>query len=325
MSLEQRLNKAWYGSPGLLRLLLPVEALFRFVAALRRRVTFPVHFGVPVIVVGNITVGGSGKTPVVMAIANYLHEQGYRPGIVSRGHGGEAPHYPFVVGADCSPEFAGDEPCLMAKRTGLPVVVAPRRVAAIETILARYNCDVIISDDGLQHYQMARDIEVLVIDGQRGFGNGHCLPVGPLREPASRADKIPLRVSNGPAQHSVAAYEMALAGSTAVNLVTGEHRQLADWPSEQRRVYGVAGIGNPARFFTALRAQGIDVVEQPFGDHYAYQAESFEFADALPIIMTEKDAVKCTAFASDNMWMLPVDAKIDALFFRSLKNRLENS
>ena len=325
-TLEQRINAAWYGRPGWLLLLLPLTFLFRFIAALRRKLITPQSCGAPVIVVGNISVGGSGKTPVVLALANFCRDRAYRVGIVSRGYGGRAPHYPFKLESNTEPGIAGDEPCLIARRSGLPVVVAPDRVAAAKLLVEQHNCNLIISDDGLQHYRLARDIEVLLVDGQRGFGNGHCLPVGPLREPIRRVSSVDLTVING-GSSSLSGHTMLLAGDTAVKLSSGENsgesRCLTDWPQTSRRVHAVAGIGNPSRFFDAPRSKGFDVIEHPFADHHIYSESDLQFADDFAVIMTEKDAVKCSRFTLENTWMLPVDADIDDAFYVAFSSLLE--
>ncbi|CAA0088415.1 Tetraacyldisaccharide 4'-kinase [Zhongshania aliphaticivorans] len=317
MSLEQRINAAWYGRPGWLLLLLPLSYLFRCVAALRRYLISAESCGAPVIVVGNISVGGSGKTPAVLALADYCRDRGYQVGIVSRGYGGQAPHYPYLLDHKTTPSIAGDEPCLIARRSGFPVAVAPDRLAAAKLLVNEKHCNLIISDDGLQHYRLRREIEVLLIDGQRGFGNGHCLPVGPLREPVSRVNDVDLCLING-GSSTLEGHTMSLIGNVAVNLSQRNRRELKDWPDDERRVHAVAGIGNPSRFFNALREHGFDVIEHPFADHHSFVASDLQFGDSLPVIMTEKDAVKCASFSEDNWWMLPVDANIADEFFEVL-------
>ncbi len=326
MSLERWLNNRWYGRPGLLWLLWPLEQLFRAVAALRRRLIRPRHCGVPVVVVGNIAVGGSGKTPTVLAIAHHLRARGHRPGIVSRGYGGKASHYPLLVDEQTLPSEAGDEPCLMARRSGLPVAVAPDRVAAAQLLVEQCGCTVIVSDDGLQHYRLARDIEVLLVDGSRGFGNGHCLPLGPLREPVARSGGVDLSICNGePAADfpvGLSPYFMSLRGDTLINLHSGEQCRAADWPAARRRVRAIAGIGHPPRFFAALAALGFDCQSQGYPDHYCYSAEDLHVQPSLPLLMTEKDAVKCAQICPSDSWMLPVDADLSPAFYRALDQLL---
>jgi tetraacyldisaccharide 4'-kinase len=309
-----RLASLWYGSHPLSILLLPFSGLFRMLVAARR---FGYEIGmlhrhklpVPVIVVGNITVGGTGKTPLVIWLVETLRAAGHRPGVVSRGYGGDAATWPRVVTADSDPAVVGDEPILIARRTACPVVVAPRRVAAARKLIADYDCDVIVSDDGLQHYALARDVEIAVIDGERRLGNGHCLPAGPLRETAARLNSVDLTVVNGEALSGEC--RMWLSGTTA-RLLSDPHvyRDLAEW--RDTAVHGVAGIGNPGRFFAHLRGQGLNVVEHPFPDHHRFEAGDLRFADDLPVVMTEKDAVKCRGFGGPHHWYVPVTALIDS-------------
>lgn len=322
MSLEQRINAAWYGRAGWLLLLFPLTLLFRLIAALRRYFIAPQSCGAPVIIVGNISVGGSGKTPAVLALAEFCRRRGYRVGIVSRGYGGQAPHYPYLLDAGTEPSIAGDEPCLIARRSGLPVAVAPDRLAAAKLLVEQERCNIIISDDGLQHYRLARDIEILLVDGQRGFGNGFCLPVGPLREPIVRASQVDLTIINGGSDR-LSGHTMLLVGETAVNLSSGERRGLSAWPEAERRIHAVAGIGNPSRFFQALRSKGFEVIEHAFADHHTFTAADVYFADRCPVIMTEKDAVKCAQFNFENCWMLPVDGEIGPAFYDEFTILLE--
>ncbi|WP_373080426.1 tetraacyldisaccharide 4'-kinase [Zhongshania sp.] len=323
MSLEQGLNRAWYGKPKSLLLLVPLEFLYRLIVALRRRLIRPQSCGAPLIVIGNISVGGSGKTPVVLAVAEYCQRTGYKVGIVSRGYGGCAPQYPYLLTNQSTPAESGDEPFLMYQRSGLPLAVAPDRLAAAKMLVEQHGCNLIISDDGLQHYRLARDIEVIVIDGERGFGNGHCLPVGPLREPIARANEVSLKIING-GNAGLSGFNMNLNGSMAVNLLSGEQLAIADWPPNQKRIHGIAGIGNPQRFFRSLRAMGFEVIEHPFPDHHDYTLDDVQFDDSLPVMMTEKDAVKCRSFEVQKHWMLPVSGEIDPLFYSALQSNLAN-
>jgi tetraacyldisaccharide 4'-kinase len=322
MSLEQRINAAWYGRAGWLLLLFPLTLLFRLIARLRRSFIAPQPCGAPVIIVGNITVGGSGKTPAVLALAEFCRHRGYRVGIVSRGYGGQAPHYPYLLDVGTEPSIAGDEPCLIARRSGLPVAVSPDRLAAAKLLVEQERCNIIISDDGLQHYRLARDIEILLLDGQRGFGNGFCLPVGPLREPIARASQVDLTIING-GSDTLRGHTMLLVGETAINLSDGERRGLSAWPEAERRIHAVAGIGNPSRFFQALRSKGFLVIEHAFVDHHAFTAADLYFGDQCPVIMTEKDAVKCAQFNVRNCWVLPVDGEIDSAFYDEFTILLE--
>jgi tetraacyldisaccharide 4'-kinase len=273
-----------------------------YAAGLLRHVRLPLA----VIVVGNITVGGTGKTPLVIWLARWLRQSGYRPGIVTRGYGGRAREWPQAVHAASDPASVGDEPVLLARHTGCPVVADPDRVRAARTAMAG-GCDVIISDDGLQHYRLARDVEIAVLDGDRRFGNGRCLPAGPLREPVGRLAAVDACVTNGTAQ----------AGELAMQLVETRFRALdsdREWPVTEfrgRRAHAVAGIGNPQRFFDHLRRLGVEVIEHPFPDHCYFTAADVDFPDELPVLMTEKDAVKCASFAGARMAYLAVEARPD--------------
>ncbi len=325
MDLEQKITAAWYGRPGWLQALLPLEGLYRGITALRRsrlqrrQSASPV----PVIVVGNITVGGTGKTPLVIALCQWLRQQGYRPGVVSRGYGGNAQQYPLAVDANSKPAEAGDEPCLIAQRSACPVVVSPLRNAGVDLLVSDHRCDVVVSDDGLQHYRMPRDLEIVVVDGQRGLGNGHCLPVGPLREPPARLSEVDFVVVNGGSAEPelAAALPMQLRSGELWSLRGGERQQAADW-AQSRRVHAVAGIGNPQRFFEALAELGFEVIAHPFADHHPFVAADLVFDDSLPVIMTEKDAVKCRAFAQPNWWALGVDAELPPAFYSKIGDRL---
>ncbi len=305
----KRLDHYWYDDNALSRLLLPLAWLFCAVATLRRIAyrrgwARAEHVGVPVVVVGNITVGGSGKTPIVVWLVEYLRTQGRRVGVVSRGYGGAAQTWPQAVDADSDPREVGDEPVLIARRTGVPIAVGPDRVAAARFLLAHHALDVIVSDDGMQHYRLARDVEIAVVDGRRGLGNGRCLPAGPLRERPNRLRSVDIILTNGGTQPDA----VRLEGSELVNLKTGERKPLTRLTGQ--RVHAVAAIGHPGRFFAALAAAGLEPVEHAFADHHAFRAEDLAFMEPLPVIMTEKDAVKCKPFAGMEHWYLPVDARL---------------
>ena len=327
-ALSQAVNRAWYGKAGWLWLAAPLLLLYRLITGLRRLVY---RLGikqqwqppVPVIVVGNVTVGGTGKTPLVIALVEQLRQQGFNPAVVSRGYGSQAPQYPFAVMPASASREAGDEALLIAQRTQAPVVIDSDRVAAVAYCLNHFDSDVIVSDDGLQHYRLGRAIECVVVDGQRGFGNGQCLPVGPLREPLTRLNAVDMIVCNGAAIDGlpVPSYTMQLQSRGLRNLATGETLSAADWRSE-KTVHAVAGIGNPQRFFAALRQQGFEVIEHPLADHHDLTPDELNFTDHKPVIMTEKDAVKLDGAVSDNWWVVPVDADIAPAFYNELVAKL---
>ncbi|PSV01842.1 tetraacyldisaccharide 4'-kinase [Photobacterium kishitanii] len=262
---------------------------------------------VPVVIVGNITAGGNGKTPVVVWLVEQLLAQGLKPGVVSRGYGGKAPYYPYFVDHDTSTNIAGDEPVLIRRRTGVPVAVAPVRSDAVKLLL-KHDVDVIITDDGLQHYALARDIELVVIDGQRRFGNQHLLPLGPLRESCQRLNEVDFLICNG-GKAEINEAAMHLAPSELINIKTGARCAVTSLTA----VVAMAGIGNPTRYFATLDALGVKpVVCQPFADHQSFTHQTLlDLAQqGQHLVMTEKDAVKCYPFAEDNWWYLPVDAVI---------------
>ena len=321
----------WYGrpcefAPGkrlLSRLLLPLSWLYCGIVRGRRlgyraglfaRVSLPV----PVIVVGNLTVGGTGKTPLVLRLASLLRERGWTPGIVTRGYGGQATTWPRQVHPESDPALVGDEPVLLARRSGCTVVAGPQRVEAGALALRLGDCDILLTDDGLQHYRMARDLEIALIDGERGFGNGRCLPAGPLREPPSRLASVDLAVYHGGTGH---APSMRLIPGAAVNLRRPElTRPLADFRGE--RIFAVAGIGHPGRFFALLADAGLDIESRAYPDHYRFSARDLAHWPAGPVLMTEKDAVKCATLGGDNHWYLPVEAVLDEAFLARFDAKL---
>jgi tetraacyldisaccharide 4'-kinase len=313
---ERELQAVWYGGNTPSPLLRALSLLFAVLSALRRRLygmgLLPrVRLPVPVVVVGNITAGGTGKTPLTIALVEALRARGFKPGVVSRGYGGSA-REPMLVDAQATPELAGDEAFLIHRATQAPVAVGRDRAAAARLLLAHGDVDAIVADDGLQHYRLRRDVEICVIDGERRFGNGRLLPAGPLREPMARLASVDFRVCNGgPAQSGEVS--MRLAGDTAVALSDPSHkRPLREFAGQ--RAHAVAGIGNPQRFFASLHAAGIETIEHPFPDHHAFVASDLAFADAAPVLMTEKDAIKCAAFAQENWWCVPVRAELPETF-----------
>ncbi len=315
-----KIENIWYGQSPWRYLLLPFSALFCLLSTLKRwtyhlGLIKPQEVSVPIIVIGNISVGGTGKTPLVAWMVDHLRSQGYKPAIISRGYGGKAKKWPQQVRSDSDPQMVGDETVLLARRCGCPVAAAPQRISAARALLKHADCDIIISDDGLQHYDMHRDLEIAVVDGVRRFGNGHCLPAGPLREPVSRLNSVDMVVINGVAGRNE--FSMKLKGDRLTRIdkphIVQPLKALAGC-----RVHGVAGIGNPKRFFDQLRASGLEVIEHPMADHHPFDASDIQFSDDLPVIMTEKDAVKCQGFVNEHHWVLPVSAELDDVFVHRL-------
>ncbi|PKO94600.1 MAG: tetraacyldisaccharide 4'-kinase [Betaproteobacteria bacterium HGW-Betaproteobacteria-10] len=296
----------------LLPLLLPLTGLFVLLANWHRRKVKPVRLPVPVVVVGNITVGGAGKTPLTIALARQLRQRGWHPGIVSRGYGGNAAQ-PQPVNIDALPAEVGDEPILLARRSGVPVWVGRQRAAAGRALLAAQpEVNVILCDDGLQHYRLARDVELAVFDG-RGIGNGWRLPIGPLREPLSRLAAVDAIICNGlPDQRlpqDVRQFAMHLQAADFYRLDSvGQSAVAADFKG--RKLYALAGIGDPARFFRTLQGLGLAFVPRPFPDHHVYTSADLAFAKDGILLMTEKDAVKCAGLTAGETWVLPVEAAL---------------
>ncbi len=319
------LPEIWYRGHPLGLLLIPLGGLFAAAvrlrqAAYRARLLPSGHAGVPVVVVGNIAVGGTGKTPLVVWLAGFLASLGWRPGIVCRGYGGRGRRWPQQVRADSDAFSVGDEAVLLARRTGCPVVASGRRrLQAARSLVHNGGCDVIISDDGLQHLALARDLEIAVVDGERRHGNGRCLPAGPLREPVSRLASVDLVVANGAAGRGE--FQMTLAPGPAVRVSdTGVRRTLASMAGAT--VHAVCGIGHPARFFRMLAEAGLVVLEHPFPDHHAFVPGDLDFSDGHPVVMTEKDAVKCRAFAGPGHWYVPVTAVLPDAFCARVQRAL---
>ena len=317
--------KIWSGESPLWRLLLPLSWLYGLVSGVIR---LCYQLGLkkswrapcPVVVVGNLTAGGNGKTPVVIWLVEQLQRQGVRVGVVSRGYGGKADSYPLLLNADTTTAQAGDEPVLIFQRTGVPVAVSPVRVDAVKALLAAHDLQLIVTDDGLQHYRLARDKEIVVIDGVRRFGNGWWLPAGPMRERASRLETVDARIVNG-GEALPGEIPMTLRPGDAVNLLTGERQPV----STLQNVVAMAGIGHPPRFFATLNDCGLQPVRTvALADHQALsEADVQELV--LPgqaLIMTEKDAVKCRRFAQKNWWYLPVDAVLSGDRAQTLQQEL---
>lgn len=305
--------RIWSGESPLWRLLLPLSWLYGLVSGMIRLLyRLGLKRGwrapVPVVVVGNLTAGGNGKTPVVIWLVEQLQRRGIRPGVVSRGYGGKAAHYPLLLTPETTTAEAGDEPVLIYQRTGAPVAVSPVRSDAVKALLAEQAVDIIITDDGLQHYALARDKEIVVIDGVRRFGNGWWLPAGPMRERASRLKRVDAVIVNGGVAKQ-GEIPMRLHPGMAVNLLTGKRVAVSQLPA----LVAMAGIGHPPRFFATLEQCGARLEKcVPLADHQALVAEQVDAlaAPGQTLIMTEKDAVKCRAFAKENWWYLPVDAEL---------------
>lgn len=302
----------WYTCSKLSWLLLPFSLLFWLISQIRRAlfslgIKSSYRAPKPVVIVGNLSVGGNGKTPVVVWLVEELKKRGLRAGVISRGYGSKAKSYPLFVTANTDPIEGGDEPVLIAKCTDVPVVISPNRRDAIELLLKQGDCDIIISDDGLQHYKLQRDLEIVVMDAERALGNGFVLPAGPLRELPSRLETVDFVITNGGKNHYSDAV-MTLVPHYAINLQTNEKRQLREFQLGS----AIAGIGNPQRFFTMLENLGIQLTQtQAFQDHQHFEAQQLEkLAQNQPLFMTEKDAVKCQAFAKENWWYVPVEAEI---------------
>lgn len=317
------IEKVWFNRhPAkwlLVPILLPLSALFWLISTIRR-ISFNLglsksyHLNKPVIVVGNIGVGGNGKTPVVLYLIELTRLLGLTPGVISRGYGGKAPHYPYMLDEHSTSVEAGDEPILIQQRCQVPIAVGSDRIASAELLIAQ-GCDIIISDDGLQHYRLARDIELVIVDGKRLFGNGLLLPAGPLREGQWRLAKSDLVIYNGKSsqagqQKYFPGINMTLVATELCNLLTGERIKLKDFIKRNESVNAIAGIGAPQRFFDTLTAHQLKIInQQSFVDHHAFALADFdEFDDNIPLLMTEKDAVKCHDFCKENWWYLPVDA-----------------
>lgn len=327
MKLAERLGRAWYAGHPALLLLRPLEALYRWIVR-RRRAAFlsgrkpAFRAPVPVIVVGNLTVGGTGKTPLILWLIGYCRARGLRVGVVSRGYGATPPSLPWRVRAGQSPAEAGDEPLMIVERSGVPLMIDPDRPRAVRALLEQETLDLILSDDGLQHYRLARDLELVLIDAARGLGNRRCLPAGPLREPAERLDTVDACLLNGAAGDGADGFAFNLHPAALVHLASGERCPLDRLPAGQA-VHAVAGIGNPQRFFATLEALHWRPVPHPFADHAAYGPEDLRFSPALPVLMTEKDAVKCREFAAADWWYLAVDGQPSPAFVAWFEARLE--
>ena len=316
--MSERLLQAWYTGHPLLVLLRPLEWLYRWVVIRRRRAFVAgrrdiYRAPVPVIVVGNITLGGTGKTPMILWLIEHCRARGLRVGVVSRGYGAEPPSFPWRVEAEHSAAVSGDEPLLIVQRTAVPLMIDPDRGRAVRALLASEPLDLILSDDGLQHYRLARDLELVLLDAARGLGNRRCLPAGPLREPLERLESVDALLCNGAAADTPGSFAMQLRPCALINLVSRQPVGLEHFPPGQA-LHALAGIGNPRRFFNTLEGLNWRPVAHAFADHARYSAEALQFTPALPVVMTEKDAVKCRPFAQPDWWYLSVDAQLSPAF-----------
>jgi len=317
---ERWANKFWYEDYYLASWLSPLAYLYIDIVRFRRflyrqGILKSRRFPVPVIIVGNITVGGTGKTPLVIWLAQQLQQAGFKPGIVTRGYGGHSDHYPLIVDKNTPTQQAGDEAVLIATKTTCPIAAAPLRTDAVQLLLETKNCDIILADDGLQHYALQRDIEIVVIDGKRRFGNNFFLPCGPLREPQERIKEVDFVIVNG-GQSQDEEILMTLTASVAVNLVTNEQRKLTEFNAQN--CHAIAAIGHPQRFFDLLATVGLKTENHPFADHHPFKKRHINFKDKLPVLMTEKDAIKCREFASEQHWAVPVHPQLPSSFFNQL-------
>lgn len=324
------IEKVWFQGHNakwlIVPLLLPFSILFGMLTAIRR---WLYHLGlkqqqvtkVPVIVIGNIGIGGNGKTPLTIYLIGLCQKLNIAVGVVSRGYGGKAPHYPYLLDASSTTTESGDEPFMIYKRCGVPVAVGSDRIAAIE-LLEQQGCQLVLADDGLQHYRMARAKEVIVVDGKRQFGNGFLLPAGPLREGTWRLASADYIVVNGDATIAEHQLDMSLQPVKMVNVATGETEEINMFASKNNLVNAIAGIGDPSRFFNTLKQCNIDCQQAVgFVDHHAFTAqELLAYGTKLPLVMTEKDAVKCQGFAEENWWYLAVSAS----FTQSDAQKLES-
>ncbi|MDQ8038796.1 MAG: tetraacyldisaccharide 4'-kinase [Rickettsiella sp.] len=315
----------WKNKNFIAYLLWPFSLLYRLIIFFRGKL-YQFHikkitlFSVPIIVIGNITVGGSGKTPLLIEIAQFLKNKGWRPGVISRGYMGKTDHYPCRVHMNSNPREVGDEPLLIAQATGCPTLVDPERSRGIKTLLGKTNCNIVLSDDGLQHLALGRDIEIAVVDGQRRFGNGFCLPAGPLREPLSRLKKVDFIVSKGKAA-KLNEYEMLLIPDHFYQLIQPQNKKNLGF-FYGKKLHVVAGIGNPDQFFSSLRTLGLTFIEHPFPDHHFFKPNDFNYGNEAIIIMTEKDAVKCTGLVDTRLWCLRSKTKLDESFFDALLRKI---
>lgn len=322
---QQWINRVWYGRSLISWLLFPLSALFWLIISIRKWIYlfipgFQKQFSVPIIVVGNITVGGTGKTPMVIAICEDLKNFGYKPGVVSRGYGSKVTN-PVSLQVFHNPDEVGDEPIIIARRAQVPVVVCAKRKSAIDKLIQEHQCNVIICDDGLQDYRFLHDIEIAMVDGDRKFGNERLLPAGPLREKINRLSKCDFIVATAKALPELSGDCMEFQVQPLVNLVDPTKQESIEI-FKGKTVHAIAGIANPMRFFELLRKHDVIVIEHAYPDHAKYQPEKLLFTDKFPVLLTEKDAVKCTNFNIENAWYLPVIAQLPDTFMQRVESLL---
>ena len=326
MTIGSFFQSVWKSRNPIALLLWPVSLVYCAIASLRRIAYANGFFSVtrfskPIIAVGNLTVGGTGKTPFTIWLANHLREHGFRPGVVSRGYGRRDISNTLMVYSDSDPEEVGDEPFVIARRTKIPVAVAKKRSDAVRLLLDKTDCNIFVCDDALQHYSLAADLSIALIDAKSRFGNGFCLPAGPLREPRSRLDSVALKLIKGEGQgeEHLMRYEIA----QVVNVKDNENRQTAEFLID-RKITAVAGIANPESFFDMLQNLGMELTRISFPDHHHFTEKDFDSIDHgdVDLVMTEKDAVKCREFARDNWWYVEIDTKISDQFVAALSDRI---
>ncbi len=318
------IQQAWQRDSPWLWPLRPLSAVTARVARarldrFRRRAPVP---PVPVLVVGNITLGGTGKTPLVIELGRALGARGLRVAVISRGYGARPPEQPWPVTAYSDPAQCGDEPLLIAREAGVAVTIDADRARALAWTLERDAPDLVISDDGLQHYGMPRTAELAVVDGETGLGNARCLPAGPLREPAQRLEDVDWLVTRGTSAQWPSAWTLTLEPGNPVHACTGDTLSAQAFRARYPRVHAVAGIGRPEQFFHALRQQGLDVIEHPRPDHHRFHPRELDGDDDLPVVVTSKDAVKCRSDRSEHLWVWPARARVSDALVEAIVQRL---
>jgi len=321
-SLHLTINKLWYGGNKLAYLLTPLSSVFSLMSSIRKhkQQSKQIKFQCPVIIVGNITVGGTGKTPMVITLANELHQHGFKIGIASRGYKSQAVQ-PVLVNELHTVAEVGDETLLIFRNAQTPIMVGNNRVSVIQALIDKCRCDLVICDDGLQDYRFNHDVEIIMVDGERVFGNQQLLPAGPLRENISRLQQADFVVASSKVIPAISNDYMKLNLNEAVNLLNGEVTPISYWQNET--VHAIAGIGNPSRFFNALRAQNLNIIEHEFPDHAMLNKQDVTFSDQKPVLMTEKDAVKCRDYGLNNLWFIPMQVELPQDFISRVVQKLK--